>query len=313
MAGSEGDKNGLMTNWTGNFNTFVPTQPKIGGLFNTECLPDNNKLNAELDYDENQWAGSLSSELEANLNAEDFTSLLDLLDNDGKLPAPLTEMDQSRPADEIDKELFALEDSPFVSEGGANLEEFSDLSAAILGNDAPKIEESLLSDETTVDTKPIVYEANETEQPIVINKKSLRKRKPSAKSFQLDIPNVEVVQHDHNDYTIKTKRSRNQTVSFSSDTEDSVANSDLSMATTSKTNTSQSSRGESKDNKYRMRRDKNNVASRRSRQTRKQKFIEMEDQCDILEKENEEMREQIVKMEELAKLMKQHLISKIAK
>lgn len=65
--------------------------------------------------------------------------------------------------------------------------------------------------------------------------------------------------------------------------------------------------------KYRERRDKNNEASRRSRQIRKQKYIEMESEADVLEAKNDKLREKIVELENLAKLMKAELIKQMTK
>ncbi|XP_045210121.2 thyrotroph embryonic factor-like [Mercenaria mercenaria] len=63
--------------------------------------------------------------------------------------------------------------------------------------------------------------------------------------------------------------------------------------------------------KYRERRDKNNEASRRSRQIRKQKFIEMDSEANDLEVKNEALRKKIIELEALAKTMKAMLIKKM--
>ena len=70
------------------------------------------------------------------------------------------------------------------------------------------------------------------------------------------------------------------------------------------------SRSKSKD-KYRERRDKNNAASKRSREIKKQKYIEMDKEADMLEIKNEALRKKIVELEELAKFMKAELIRKM--
>ncbi|XP_046357466.1 uncharacterized protein LOC124135864 [Haliotis rufescens] len=64
--------------------------------------------------------------------------------------------------------------------------------------------------------------------------------------------------------------------------------------------------------KYRERRDKNNVASRRSREIRKRKFVDMESQADELVVENEKLQLKIVELEKLAKEMKTILVSKLS-
>ena len=66
------------------------------------------------------------------------------------------------------------------------------------------------------------------------------------------------------------------------------------------------------EEKYRDRRIKNNIASRRSREIRKMKYSEMEGEAERLIGENERLREKIRLMEEMAKEMKASLINKIA-
>ena len=63
--------------------------------------------------------------------------------------------------------------------------------------------------------------------------------------------------------------------------------------------------------KYRQRRDKNNVASRRSREIRKQKYNEMDVQAEQLIIDNEKLKVRIVELEKLAKEMKNILVSKM--
>jgi hypothetical protein len=63
--------------------------------------------------------------------------------------------------------------------------------------------------------------------------------------------------------------------------------------------------------KYFERRKKNNVASKRSRETRKSKFMQMEEQADILEKQNEELRKKIAMLEKATIQMKDVLVAKL--
>lgn len=67
-----------------------------------------------------------------------------------------------------------------------------------------------------------------------------------------------------------------------------------------------------KNSKYFERRKKNNVASKRSRETRKHHFIEMEAQADHLEEENERLRKRIEKLEQLTKQMKDVLVKRLS-
>ena len=65
--------------------------------------------------------------------------------------------------------------------------------------------------------------------------------------------------------------------------------------------------------KYRERRDKNNAASRRSRQIRKDKFVKMEVEAEELAVKNDRLRAKIVELEKLAKFMKAELINQMTK
>lgn len=64
--------------------------------------------------------------------------------------------------------------------------------------------------------------------------------------------------------------------------------------------------------KYRERREKNNIASKRSRETRKMKFKDMEVEAVRLVEENENLKVKIVELEKMAKEMKAILIQKLA-
>jgi len=66
-------------------------------------------------------------------------------------------------------------------------------------------------------------------------------------------------------------------------------------------------------NKYVERRIKNNVASKRSRDTRKQKFVDMEQQAVDLVEQNEMLTKKIAEMEKLAVSMKHKLVQFMAK
>lgn len=64
--------------------------------------------------------------------------------------------------------------------------------------------------------------------------------------------------------------------------------------------------------KYIEKRNKNNVASKISRASRRQKYKDMEVEAKILKVENEHMAKRIVEMENLAKVMKDMLVKKMA-
>ena len=67
----------------------------------------------------------------------------------------------------------------------------------------------------------------------------------------------------------------------------------------------------SEKDKYNSRRVKNNVASKQSRLSRKQKYVDMDGEALRLEAENEELRRRAEKLEDLAKEMKRILIEKM--
>lgn len=66
------------------------------------------------------------------------------------------------------------------------------------------------------------------------------------------------------------------------------------------------------EDKYRVRREKNNIASKRSREIRKRKFVDMEQEAERLEEENKRLEVRIVELEKLAKQMKEILVAKMA-
>jgi len=105
---------------------------------------------------------------------------------------------------------------------------------------------------------------------------------------------------DHCDYT--RKRPRLSTVS--SDLSESDTESVVSLSS-SRTNVTAVERKT-------IRRIKNNVASRRSRETRKQKFQLMEEEAQDLERRNKELSQKVIELESLAKQMKAVLVKRLA-
>ena len=104
--------------------------------------------------------------------------------------------------------------------------------------------------------------------------------------------------HDHDCYVSKKSR-----LASTSDMEPDT-NTDLDIPSTST--------GKLPQEKYRNRRIKNNIASRRSRETRKQKFTDMERKAIDLEKANVELRQKVELLEQLTKQMKETLVKKLA-
>jgi len=66
-----------------------------------------------------------------------------------------------------------------------------------------------------------------------------------------------------------------------------------------------------KHSKYLERRKKNNIASKRSREIRKNKFLEMDEEAVKLEKSNEELKKRIDQLESLTKRMKEALVARL--
>jgi hypothetical protein len=67
-----------------------------------------------------------------------------------------------------------------------------------------------------------------------------------------------------------------------------------------------------KRKKYLERRKKNNIASKRSREIRKNKFLEMDTETDQLEQANVDLRKRIELLENLTKRMKEALVAKLS-
>lgn len=64
--------------------------------------------------------------------------------------------------------------------------------------------------------------------------------------------------------------------------------------------------------RYLERRRKNNAASKRSREMKKSRMVEMEQQAVLVEENNERLRERIVDLDRLTKLMKSMLVKRVS-
>ena len=107
---------------------------------------------------------------------------------------------------------------------------------------------------------------------------------------------------DHCDYTAKCTKRRK--VIAKPD--------DIELLSDAESCASSTSPALSKKEKYAERRRKNNIASRRSRETRKQKHTSLELKAIELEKENEALKLKVDQLEMLAKEMKDVLVQKLA-
>jgi len=119
---------------------------------------------------------------------------------------------------------------------------------------------------------------------------------PSAKGRKRKTPTASPQLADHSSYA--TKRPKVETVA-------------LTPTNSESEDTSTAPPSIKKDN-YRKRRDKNNAASKVSRETRKRKYADMENQADQLEKENADLQAKVTELENLTQMMKNALIQKLA-
>lgn len=120
-----------------------------------------------------------------------------------------------------------------------------------------------------------------------------------------------VVNTDHDMYTCNAKQARLSTSSqqsrLSSSSRLSSTGSELPEVDAGEPSSSNKS-----SPKYAERRRKNNIASRRSRQTRKQKHASMEQRVDDLQRTNAALEQQIAQLEHLTKTMKHVLVEKLS-
>lgn len=178
-------------------------------------------------------------------------------------------------------------------------EEFMDLSDFLLmGNDG-----SAQMAESCMDVSPLTP-ATTTTTTAPSPAPSTASRKRSASALEDTDDSVFISTKDHCDYTIKLKRPRLSTVS--SEVSDSDAESTISSV-------SSMSAAVTPTERKVQRRIKNNVASRRSRETRKQKFSSMEEEAMDLERKNKELSQKVIELETLAKQMKAILVQRLAK
>jgi len=210
----------------------------------------------------------------------------------------------------------------FDLENGSNfLENFTDLTNYLMDTEAQDTAETpveilvSLEEPMTLDESAILDEMFKSLAPVTIDTNPVevapsveegrnpkgRKRKAVATSTMVksmgaedDTISVAECSSDHS-YTAKRR-----------------CVSTVTMETSSAADSDDESVPLSKEVKYLERRRKNNIASKRSRETRKQKFTAMEQQAIDLEKANENLRAKVTQLEELAKEMKDALIKRLA-
>jgi hypothetical protein len=117
---------------------------------------------------------------------------------------------------------------------------------------------------------------------------------------------------DHSYSTINQVEKRKFSEILNDDEENDEEDEDMSVCGSSFSGSVRSLDPVTKRIKYLERRKKNNVASKRSREIRKNKFMEMDDQAAVLEKANEELRGKIEQLERLTVAMKEALVAKLS-
>jgi hypothetical protein len=117
---------------------------------------------------------------------------------------------------------------------------------------------------------------------------------------------------DHSYSTINQVEKRKFSEMSNDDDENYEEDEDTSVCESSFSGSVRSLDPVTKRIKYLERRKKNNVASKRSREIRKNKFMEMDDQAAVLEKANEELRGKIEQLERLTVAMKEALVAKLS-
>lgn len=220
---------------------------------------------------------------------------------------------------EIDMNMFENLGADFTDPlGDASMDSYTDLTAFLSEN-------SFLDQDAAADS-PIPDFDTEVKPPLQDCKLSFAKVEDSSDLGKLSarVGLVKTSSHDH-DYTAKRPRMSAVTEEPSSVehiTVDKVflstilscpALSPAPAPTPSPApSTSEAAEEHSMEDKYRNRREKNNIASKRSREIRKRKFVDMEQEAEQLIIRNAQLEKHVVKLEQMAKKMKEILVAKMA-
>merc|ERR1711976_83920 len=135
------------------------------------------------------------------------------------------------------------------------------------------------------------------EEPMEVSVASPPKAVKRSASDAFDLTEQMPANSDHDCYVSKKSR---------------LASCSDSACTDNESDAVPSSSGTVPVDRYRNRRIKNNIASKRSRETRKQKFQDMEKKAGELEKANAELKQKVELLEQLTKQMKETLVKKLA-
>ncbi|KAK7092553.1 transcription factor zip-2-like [Littorina saxatilis] len=182
--------------------------------------------------------------------------------------------------------------------GDASLDSFTDLSALL--------SENTFLDQKTVAPVTFLFDLDAEEKPDQRGmKRSFAEVEDTSDLGRLSA-NVGLVKSSSHDHDYSAKRQRTSAV-----TEDTSVEDMEEVFLVPAPSTSDTTQFPTED-KYRHRREKNNVASKRSREIRKRKFTDMEGEAERLIVDNARLEKRVVDLERLAKQMKEILVAKMA-
>jgi hypothetical protein len=138
-------------------------------------------------------------------------------------------------------------------------------------------------------------DSEQLQQPISVGQKSTGIKRTAIEAFPESDANLNP-SVDHNYHVPSEKKSCGESTELAEE----------------RTDTNDLSNVDDKYMRYLERRRKNNAASKRSREIKKNRMADMEIQAVHIEKENECLRERIVELDRLTKLMKSLLVQKVS-
>ncbi|KAL8618442.1 hypothetical protein ACOMHN_049859 [Nucella lapillus] len=209
--------------------------------------------------------------------------------------------------DDLDMDVFGDLGNGLDPLGDESLDSFTDLTALLSEHNAffdqLKVEavESFSGIGTDAD-------AAATTQPSL--KRSFDEMEAESADLDLLTARVGMPTAPNLDHDYSSKRPR-----MSAATEEPASAQEISLPSTaapSPTPSTSFTFAEPAENKSRNRREKNNIASKRSREIRKKKVAGMESEADQLIGDNARMEKRIAELEKLAKKMKEILVAKMA-
>jgi leukemia factor-related protein len=210
------------------------------------------------------------------------------------------------------------EEDPMVGslEGGEDgtLESCGDLRSAFAD-----LEDLLLLDPTHMAELSALHELTNANDPTITRTpltQTATLQSPDSRPQNPVIPQAVdfTLSPDHSYYTTVKQSEKRKFSEMSNDDkeEDEEEEEEFSVCGSSYSDSAAPLDTATKRTKYIERRMKNNVASKRSREIRKNKYVEMDEQAVELEKANEELRKKIEQLERLTLAMKDALVAKLS-